>query len=231
MNKFYLGREKFTSIRKTEFEYLLSAVAFYAAEARSEYTRLAGQRIPFVSVGHDVWDSVAKEVLGVIVFFYNPKRELFILVPIGLVRITDKKAGPTVLQTLEVLKWAGVFKLDLYKCVSDNANGSKAVGRQLVGEDGTCAMHWTQLIMEHATGKRTRTKNRVTIDSFPECEATRKKAKDSANHLMNKKSKGRLKKYFDEMKSCGRKAVKIMMPNDTRAAGLQKFYRSLLVSR
>jgi len=92
-------------------------------------------------------------------------------------------------------------------------------------------MHTIQLIIEHSTGRRTRKKKKLTVDDFPECEAVRKVAKEGASYMINKKAKGIWKKYAAQMKELKRHQVKLIVPNDTRAAGVVLMYQSLIQSR
>jgi hypothetical protein len=49
---------EFTSFRKKQFETLLAAIEMYVShQARGGYHQLLKKRVPFISVGHDIWDS------------------------------------------------------------------------------------------------------------------------------------------------------------------------------
>ena len=129
--------------------------------------------------------------------------------------------------TLTVLQHAGIENEDVIFCANDTANVAKLITRLLSGEEGTCLMHVYQLIMEHATRKKTRTCNSKVVDSFASCDKLRKKAKVAATYLMNKKLKGRFVKYVEKMQSQGQVPVKIFLGNDTSAAGTQLFTTAL----
>jgi hAT family C-terminal dimerisation region len=123
---------------------------------------------------------------------------------------------------------AGIEKEDLYIPVNDTATAAVAVGKYLTDTKGTCAFHRANLIMEHATGHRTRKSGGEIIDSFPECENIRKKAYDCASYLNNKRKK---KIYRDleiwcKGKRCG--CRRILLPNSTRAGGMTLMYSSLV---
>ena len=230
MPKIVMGWEKFTRLRCSEYELLLGAVAFYATEARDFFKSKANKHVPFVSVGHDVWDSKKKDVLGVTVFFYNPVRDLYVIAPIGLAQVTSKGAVDTAAATLEILNRAGLEKPDLYRAVNDNAGTAKATSRFVVGLEGSCLMHKISLVIDHATGAKTRSCGKQVTDEFKQCEEFRKKCKTAAKTVMNKKSKGKFAAYRSAMEKSGRKARVIVMPNSTRAAGHHIFYSSLLGS-
>ena len=205
--------------------------AHYVGQAREALKVLAGKYVPFVTVQHDIWDGVDHEVLGITVVFYNPELEVRHRLPIAMVRITGKMALVTANQTLEALKVIGVAKEDIFRCVNDTTNVAVKVGVLISGKKGTCNMHTVQLILEHATGRRTRSKKKQVIDDFPECDDVRKAAKESASYLMNKKAKHIYKKYVKFMQELSRRSVKLSLPNDTRAAGVVLMYRSLIKSR
>jgi hypothetical protein len=105
------------------------------------------------------------------------------------------------------------------------------VGELLAGHRGTCQMHTVQLVIEHATGRRVRKKFRRVYDSFPECEKLRKKAKEHARYLMDKKAKSRWKSYEEFQKGLKRECRKLIIPNDTRSAGVALMYQSLIKNR
>ena len=149
----------FTKFRKQQYETLLAAVSMYVSETRAYWEKWLGKRMAFINVAHDVWDSKMKDVLGVSVFFYNPVRHEFYSLPLGLTPVEDKKSDPTALQTMDLLRVAGIEEEDLYMPVNDTTNSAVKTGRVLTGEDGSCAMHQVQLCFVHATGKVQRKKN------------------------------------------------------------------------
>jgi hypothetical protein len=65
-------------------------------------------------------------------------------------------------------KWLG--KAKLFLPVSNTATAAVVVGVALTGLKGTCGLHRVNLIIEHATGRRTRSSKKKIIDSFPECK-------------------------------------------------------------
>jgi hypothetical protein len=89
-------------------------------------------------------------------------------------------------------------------------------------------MHEIQLAIVHGTGMKKRTKDEKVVDEFPECEDLRKKAIAASKYLMEKRAKGRLKKYHELMKSNARPCIRIALPPSTRAAGILINWESLL---
>jgi hypothetical protein len=222
---------KFSSIRQGQYERLLAMTAFYLSAAKESYEKLMGKPVPFVTLQHDIWDSDDNEVLGLTLVFYCPKYRYQCRIPIAMVRVISKVAVATVEQTIEALKSVGIGQLDIYRSVNDTTNVAVRVGFLLSGNKGTCNMHTIQLVIEHCTGRRMRKLNKQIIDSFPECEALRKGAKEAASYLVNKKKKSVWKSYAKLMRDEKFHFVKLIVPNDTRAAGVVLMYQSLLRSR
>jgi hypothetical protein len=193
------GREQFTSFRKKQFETLLAAIEMYVYQARGAYHQLLKKRVPFVSVGHDIWDSKQKEVLGVTIFFYDPICKENFRIPHGLETCSDKKADATVEQAMDLLLLAGVEPADVFKAANDTTNTALKVCRMLtVGkENGTCAMHEVQLALVHAIGAKTRTKQNKVVDSFEEAQVLHKKSIQAAGYLQNKKDKNRVLHWIE----------------------------------
>ncbi|CAK9209441.1 unnamed protein product [Sphagnum troendelagicum] len=71
---------------------------------------------------------------------------------------------------MAVLKRYGIRRSNIVLSINDTMNTSLATSRLIVGTDGTCNMHLANLACDHATGKRKRTLNNETVDSFEECE-------------------------------------------------------------
>lgn len=231
--QFHLASRRFTKIRTDKYELLLGGLTWYCTETRSFYETNLKKIVPFLSVGHDIWDSKSKDVLGITVFFWHPTRKQYFKVPIGLVHIEDKKAVPTVQATMKVLERCGISKADIFKAVNDTTNVALKTGRLLTKdeEDGTCAMHLTDLVMEHATGMTKRKENKKIVDSFDVCEAIRVASYKAATWLMQKKAKKRFSAYQKLMRESGRHSVKLVVPNSTRMAGTWSMYHTLVRSR
>jgi len=226
-----LGRAKFQAIRRDTYQTILGAVAWYAELARDHLTKILKKKTPFVTVAHDIWDSKKKEVLGVTVFFCCPPKKLRLKVPIGLTVVDDKTSSKTAELTMKMLNACGINAEDLYKAANDTTNSALKVGRILTGGDeGTCAMHQTQLVVDHATGRKKRSAQNTITDDFPACEELRKKAEKASQYLMNAKSKGRFLGYKTMMEARARTGLRITLPNSTRAAGVILHYEAILKS-
>ena len=141
-------------------------------ESRDFYTKLAGKHIPFITVAHDIWDLTKKELLGVTSFFYNPVRKQFFAIACGLMKVKNKTAQQVSSDTYVILNRVSVEKEDVYQAVNDTTSATLAASKLITakGEQGTCIMHKTNLVIEHACGIKTRSKGGDVCDEFPECE-------------------------------------------------------------
>jgi hAT family C-terminal dimerisation region len=228
----HMGRFSFLSNQRKMWNTLLAAISMYVEATRISYKNILKKRIPFIVVSHDIWDSKAKEVLGVSIFFYSPAWQRNFCIPIGLEVVEDKTSDGTAAKTIELLELVGVEPDDIFRGTNDTTNSALKTSRILAhGEEGTCAMHETQLAFDHAIGRKTRSKNNVIVDSFPECEAVRLKSLAAAGWLMDKKSKSRYLHYLKLMAQAARQCIKIRIPNKTRAAGTQLHYGDMIRSR
>jgi hypothetical protein len=63
-----LGWHKFTIFRLVEYEYLLGALYCDVMETRRHYMKFARKQLKFVTVGHGIWNSDQKKILGVTVY-------------------------------------------------------------------------------------------------------------------------------------------------------------------
>ena len=89
-----------------------------------------GSRQGFISVGHDVWDGLRKQINGLTLFFTDPETLEMYRIPIAL--------SPTDLgTTAQALCDTGMMGLarasiefdDLFRSVNDNCSTAKKTGR------------------------------------------------------------------------------------------------------
>jgi hypothetical protein len=231
-----LGFRKFTTIRKDEFDTMLNCIACSVAQARDYFKGLAhvkdGKGFRFINVGHDIWESAQRELLGLSIFFWNGATSQHNVWAIGLSRVQSHKAEDVRDASLSLLARCGVEQGDLYRPVNDTTSASLKAGRLLcLGSEGTCTMHTVSLALEHATGLKTRRRGRTTVDKFPAFVDQYKRAKDCFGWLMNTKAKSRFSKYEVFLQPHGRSALKVYLPNATRIAGIHRMYVSGLRSR
>ena len=121
-SELFMGKAKLTSIRTKSFEKLMAGAKLYGDEVRAYYKDRLRKTVPWVIVAQDGWDSKRKDLLGVTIFFYHPVRNLVFRIPIGLIRLEDKKADPTKEDVLRCLSRVGVQHDDIFKAVNDTTN-------------------------------------------------------------------------------------------------------------
>ena len=225
--------QAYCTYKKKLFEGLLAAFAYYVSQSRDHYRTMLKKDHPFISIGHDVWDSTQKEVLGVTVFFYDPVIKKCMAFPIGLETVLSKKADSTVDQTLTICEAAGILPGDLFKATNDTCTTALKVGRLLTvsKENGTCGMHQAELAFEHATGMKVRKSGKKVVDSFDDLDKLYKKSLKAARYIMEKRSKARFVDYQKSLKADGRIALKLALPNATRCAGAQIHFESMIRAR
>lgn len=228
-----MGRAMLTTIRKSSISHITSTVKQTMQICRYWFRQKTGKDHPFVSICHDIWDGKCQELLGICITFTYPISYKIFKVSLGLCSTKGKGAETVAAETIRILHKFGIYQTDLYRPVNDTTNSALKAGRLIVGSDksGSCGMHQCELITKHATGQAVRRHNRVEVDSFPECEALRLKAKKFCSWLINKKSKSRLRAY-NEFTSIGGKSkpIKLTVPNDTRVSGVMTMYQNLLRS-
>lgn len=76
-----------------------------------------------------------------------------------------------------------------------------------------------------------RKKKKVITNKFEEANTLRKDIRESASHLMNKKSKSRWISYQQLMETHSRKPRRLYLPNKTCVGGTHRMYLCLLISR
>ena len=136
---------------------------------RQHFTKLCGKPVPFATVCHDIWQGYKKDVLGVSLFFCDPRNVQMYKVPIGLVNTNGHTAEQVANITHKLMMTFGFTQKDLCASVNDNTNAAVLAGKYIVGTDnkGKCDMHKADLIVKHATGIATRKKKGVIVDSNP----------------------------------------------------------------
>lgn len=165
---------KFTSKHKDNYEMFIASVLLYVAKGRSLYLEHLKRNPGLISILHNIWDSSTEEVLGVRIFFWHPVHQMYFMLPVSLMHITEKKVVPAVEAKLEVLERFVIAKPDLFMAVNDTTVVALKIGDLLVGENVTCQMHEVYLIMEHDTGMEKRKTGGKVSDSFDEFEKVRK---------------------------------------------------------
>jgi hypothetical protein len=92
-------------------------------------------------------------------------------------------------------------------------------------------MHMCNLVADHATGKKVRTRQKVVVDQFPECEALRQKTHQMIKFITSKKAKQRMVNYRSRYAEAGKQTIRLGLDNDTRIGGTRHMYEQVLRSR
>ena len=87
-------------------------------------------------------------------------------------KVKNKTAQQVSSNTYVILNRVLVEKEDVYQAVNDTTSATLAASKLITakGEQGTCIMHKTNLVIEHACGIKTRSKGGDVCNEFPECE-------------------------------------------------------------
>ncbi|KAI2500536.1 hypothetical protein MHU86_13960 [Fragilaria crotonensis] len=191
----------------------------------------AAQHRGWVIVCHDGWDSALKQFFGVSIFFINPATWVRYQLALGLATPDGHSAEMCAEAAFHVLNKYGIQASDIYASVNDTTNSAVATGRALSSKDGDCMMHMCNLVADHASGKKVRTRQKVVVDHFPECEALRQKTHQMINFITSKKAKQRMLNYRRRNAEAGKQTIRLGLDNDTRIGGTRRMYEQVLRSR
>ena len=228
------GRYKFKRHRAEYFTLFTDLVKEHVDMAREAHALPDGTKMPFISVGHDIWDAISKEKLGVSIFFFNPITWKYYRLAVGLVDPSSHKAVEISEETIQVLgRYGIVAKTDLFRSVNDNTNAAVAAGRLLSSEgcDGQCTMHLVQLAIGHALGLKTRSNNRIVVDKFQHGADIIKIARDVVAFLNPKKSHSNFVLFKQTAKEWGLDVIKMDLDNETRVSGALRLLQAVLRSK
>jgi hypothetical protein len=103
-NTLMMGRHKFNSIQAVSFADMISVIERLIDDNRKYFESLTGRTIPFLYVGHDLWDGKNKNVLGLCIFMVSHLLQKMIAFPVGILRSREKKAEKVAEQALKALK-------------------------------------------------------------------------------------------------------------------------------
>ena len=132
---------------------------------------------------------------------------------------------------IHVLNRYGITAADIYASVNDTTNSAVATGRALANKDGDCMMHMYNLVADHASGKKIRTRQKLVVDQFAECEALRQKTHQMIKFITSKKAKQRMLNYRSRNAEAGKQTIRLGLDNDTRIGGTRRMYEQVLRSR
>jgi type III secretory pathway component EscS len=83
---------------------MVTTVERLVNDTRLYFKRLTAKTVPFIYVGHDIWDGKSKSVLGLCVFFVSPLLKEMIAIPVGILRNLGKTATQIAQQSLSALE-------------------------------------------------------------------------------------------------------------------------------
>jgi hypothetical protein len=101
-----MGRRKLSNQRYHSFNKLLYVVRRIVGNTRvwmCEQTK-AGSSIPFITVGHDGWDSKDKDMLGVSIHLVDIEKAKKVTIAVGLQQLHSKKAVDVAEHVLKILQ-------------------------------------------------------------------------------------------------------------------------------
>jgi hypothetical protein len=199
-------------------------------DARNNNTP-AHQHRGWLIVCHNGWDSAQKQFFGVSIFFINPATWVRYQLALGLATPDGHSAEMCSEAAFQVLDRYGIQKSDIYASVNDTTNSAVATGRSLANKDGDCMMHMCNLVADHASGKKVRTRQKVVVDDFPECEALRQKTHAMIKYITSRKAKQRMINYRTRNAEAGKQTIRLGLDNDTRIGGTRRMYEQVLRSR
>ncbi|KAL7558739.1 hypothetical protein ACA910_010895 [Epithemia clementina (nom. ined.)] len=162
---FSLSTKAVTAMRIHSYNNFVQLVAGLMSRVRSHYATLCGKSIPFATIAHDVWNGKKKDILGITVMFCDPRNCLLHQIPIGMVKVSGHTAAQVSAITKQIITTYGMDSSDLSAAVNDNTNSAVLASKYITGRGGKCDMHKAELILKHATGLCTRSRNKQVVDS------------------------------------------------------------------
>ena len=219
-------------IAKVKTLIVRAKAVFMPSDVDIEACSAANVRVPgWATLMYDGWDAIDKSFFGVSLSFILPGEWINWKIPIGLAQPSSHSAEDCAAAALIVCKRVGVYQCDLQDSCNDTTNSSVATGRILTGRNGSCSMHVSSLLIEHAIGKRVRTRNRKVVDSFDKHETLRKKHQACVKYIWSKRAKARRKMYIARNEAASLSTIRVQLDNDTRVAGTHRLFQQQLRSR
>jgi hypothetical protein len=100
-----MGRQKVSKQRYRSFNQMVDLISLMVERSRNWLIEQTGssKAIPFLTVGHDGWDSKDKDMLGVCIHFVDMEKGKRRTIAIGLQQSFSKKSEPTAQHVLKIL--------------------------------------------------------------------------------------------------------------------------------
>jgi hypothetical protein len=177
-------------IMKVKTLVVRAKAVFMPSDADMEACSTAGVRVPgWATLMYDGWDAVDKSFFGVSLSFILPGEWINWKIPIGLAQPLSHSADDCADAALIVCQRVGVCQYDLQDSCNDTTNSSVATGCILTGQNGSCGMHVSSLLIKHAIGKHVRTKNRQIVDSLTNMKSYERNTRHASSTFGQSKPK------------------------------------------
>lgn len=99
-----MGRYKFNSIQAISFGSMVTTIQRLVTDTKEWYARLTNRDVPFIYVGHDIWDGKNKSVLGLCLFIASPLLQELVILPVAMQRNKGKDSESQADQSLKALE-------------------------------------------------------------------------------------------------------------------------------
>ena len=99
-----MGRHKFNIVQAVSFAEMVSLIERLVNYNRQFFKQLTDRPVPFLYIGHDLWDGKNKNVLGLCIFMVSPILKRMVAIPVGIRRSYTKKAMAVSAQALKALQ-------------------------------------------------------------------------------------------------------------------------------
>jgi hypothetical protein len=210
-----------TSLRVDSYMEYVHVVQTFARGIMAEYVYLCGKPVPCATICHDVWQGHKKDILGVVIMVADPRNCQMYKIPIGFIHVHAHDAALISDITLKLMHTFGFSSVYVNATVNDNTNSAILASKYISGtnEGGKCDMHRAELMIKHATGLATRSKDNQICDSNPSFVHVYKKFYGFASWLMSGHARSRIENLKAYSIQRNKVVVDIVIPNATRVAG------------
>jgi hypothetical protein len=99
-----MGRFKYNTMQAISFGRMVTTIQRLVADTKEYFARFTKKRVPFIYVGHDIWDGKNKSVLGLCLFIASPLLERLVILPVAMLRNRGKDSVSIANQALQALK-------------------------------------------------------------------------------------------------------------------------------
>lgn len=210
-----------TRVRVDSYMEYVRVVQTFARGVMGEYIHLCGKPVPCATICHDVWQGHKKDILGIVVMVADPRNCQMYKIPIGFIHVHAHNAELVADLTRKLLHTFGFSVVFINATVNDNTNSAILASKYISNSDegGKCDMHKAELMIKHATGLATRSKDKRICDSNPSFVNVYKKFFAFASWLMSGHAKSRIENLKAYSIQRNKVVVDIVIPNATRVAG------------